>query len=112
MQRGKWSAGLIALCLLGLTKPSMAQLLSLNSDQGVQGVYRYCEYNNGKIYGFNAGSPCPQSFQTPAANGKGMGYFKAESHEGSNKLCIYRVSGQDRSIRIDTHANCPLNQEF
>jgi hypothetical protein len=109
MQSGKLLLGLIVLCA---ASPSMAQMLSLNSDQGVQGAYRYCEYSNSKIYGFPAGMACPPTFQAPAANGKGMGYFKAESHEGSNKLCIYRVSGQDRSIRIDTHANCPLNQEF
>ena len=109
MQRRKLLLGLIAVCW---AMPSMAQLLSLNSDQGVRGAYRYCEYNNGKVYGVDSGSPCPQSIQAPVLNGKGMGFFKAESHEGSNKLCIYRVSGQDRSIRIDTHANCPLNQEF
>jgi hypothetical protein len=112
MQRGKCLTGLLAAITLYSASPCMAGLLSLNSDQGVQGAYRYCEYNNGKIYGFNAATPCPASFQEPIANGKGMGYFKAESQEGTSKLCIYRVSGQDRSIRIDTHANCPLNQEF
>jgi len=92
--------------------PATAQMLSLRSDQGVQGIYRYCEYSNGKLYGFNAASPCPSTFQQPASNGKGMGHFMSESHEGTSKLCNYRVAGQDRSIRVDTHAQCPLNQEF
>lgn len=102
-------AGILALTA---ALPATAQMLSLRSDLGVQGIYRYCEYSNGKVYGFNASSPCPSSFQQPASTGKGMGHFMSESHEGTSKLCIYRVSGQDRSIRIDTHAQCPLNQEF
>lgn len=109
MQIGKLFAGVL---LMAAALPSQAQMLTLRSDQGVQGIYRYCEYNNGKIYGFPASMACPSAYQAPASNGKGMGYFKSESHEGSSKQCIYRVSGQDRSIRVDTHAQCPLNQEF
>ena len=89
-----------------------ATQLSLLSDLGVRGAYRHCEYSNGKVYGINANSSCPPSMAEPAADGKGMGYFKSESHEGSNKQCIYRVAGQDRTLRVDTHAQCPLNHEF
>lgn len=97
---------------MAATLPAQAQMLSLSSDQGIQGIYRYCEYNNGKVYGFPASMACPSAYQAPASNGKGTGYFKSESHEGTSKQCIYRVSGQDRSIRVDTHAQCPLNHEF
>lgn len=102
----------VALLLSGAALSTSAAELSLLADLGVRGAYRYCEYSNGKIYGTDPNSSCPASMAQPAADGKGMGYFKSESHEGSSKQCIYRVSGQDRSIRIDTHAQCPLNHEF
>lgn len=89
-----------------------ATQLSLLADLGMRGVFRYCEYSNGKTYAFDSGRTCPASMQEPAADGKGIGIFKGESHEGTSKLCVYRVSGQDRNIRIDTQAQCPLNQEF
>lgn len=108
MKTGKLFAGLL---VMAAAMPSQAQL-TLKSDQGVQGIYRYCEYSNNKVYMIEAGSSCPATIKEPTANGKGMGYFKSESHEGSSKQCIYRVSGQDRSIRVDTHAQCPLNHEF
>ena len=92
--------------------PSMAGPLSLLSDRGIQGAYRVCEYSNGKAYGFDASQSCPSTFQEPAANGKGMGYFKGESHEGSTKLCIYRVAGQDKTLSVGTNSSCPLNHEF
>lgn len=107
-------AKLLAVALLaGWTASSVAApQLSLLADLGVRGLYRYCEYSNGKIYGINAAETCPPSIAQPAADGKGMGYFKGESHEGSNKQCVYRVSGQDRTLRVDTNAQCPLNHEF
>lgn len=89
-----------------------APQLSLLTDLGVRGAYRHCEYSNGKVYGIDANRSCPPSMAEPAADGKGMGYFKSESHEGSNKQCVYRVAGQDRTLRVDTHAQCPLNHEF
>lgn len=103
---------LLVLSLPCVAVSAIAGPLSIRSDLGVQGVYRYCEYNNGKVYMVEAGSTCPSTIQEPAANGKGIGFFKSESHEGTSKLCIYRVSGQDRSIRVETNASCPLNQEF
>ncbi len=103
---------LIAMLLSGTALSSSAAQLSLLADLGVRGAYRYCEYSNGKVYGTDPNSTCPASMAEPSADGKGMGYFKSENHEGSSKQCIYRVSGQDRSIRIETHAQCPLNHEF
>jgi hypothetical protein len=95
-----------------LISSGAAQQLTLTTDLGVQGIYRHCEYSNGKVYGVDANRTCPASMQEPAATGKGMGYLKTENQEGTSKLCVYRVSGQDRSTRVDTHANCPLNQAF
>src|SRR5690606_5222892 len=89
-----------------------AQRLSLLSDLGVRGAYRHCEYSNGKVYGMNASQSCPSSIAEPADDGRGMASFQSESHEGSNELCVYRVSGQDRTLRVDTQAQCPLNHEF
>jgi hypothetical protein len=90
----------------------MAGPISLSADLGTRGAFRYCEYSNGKVYMFDSGKTCPASMQEPAADGKGIGIFRGESNEGTSKLCIYRVGGQERSIRIDVHAQCPLNQEF
>jgi hypothetical protein len=104
--------GLVVLLSAWAATAAGAPQLSLLSDLGVRGAYRHCEYSNGKVYGMDANRSCPPSIVEPAPDGKGMGYFKSESHEGSNKLCVYRVSGQDRTIRVDTHAQCPLNQEF
>jgi hypothetical protein len=105
---------LTSVCVLTAAHviPCLAGPLTLISDRGLQGAYRYCEYSNGKTYGVDPNQSCPANIQEPAANGKGMGFFMGESHEGSNKLCMYRVSGQDRSIRVGTHTSCPLNQEF
>ena len=109
MKIGQLFAGMLVLTA---ALPATAQLLSLNSDQGMQGIYRYCEYSNGKIYAFQGASSCPSSYQPRPSNGKGIGHFMGENHEGSSKQCVYRVGGQDRSIRVDTHAQCPLNYEF
>lgn len=101
---------------IGLLWPAIAAMaapqLTLTADLGTQGVFRYCEYSNGKTYAVDSGKTCPASMQEPAANGKGIGILRGESHEGTSKLCVYRVSGQDRSIRVESDANCPLNQEF
>lgn len=103
---------LAATLLSGWAAAAAAGPISLISDLGVRGAFRHCEYSNGTVYMFDPGRTCPASMQEPTPNGKGTGIFKGESNEGTSKLCIYRVSGQDRSIRIDVHAQCPLNQDF
>lgn len=89
-----------------------AQQLTLTTDLGVQGIFRHCEYSNGKVYGIEGVQACPATMQEPAATGKGMGIFKGVTQDGTSKLCVYRAGGQDRTLRIDTNANCPLNQQF
>lgn len=110
MRKGKLLGATLVSCwtISSLAAPQ----LTLLTDLGTQGAFRYCQYSNGKTYAFDSGKTCPASMQEPAADGKGIGIFKGESNEGTSKLCVYRVAGQDRSIRIDVHAQCPLNQEF
>lgn len=104
---------LLAILIAGWTTNTMAAPpLTLTADLGTRGIFRYCEYSNGKTYGIDSGKSCPASIQEPTADGRGIGVFIGESNEGTTKLCMYRVSGQDRSLRIDNNANCPLNQQF
>lgn len=103
---------LVAVLLTSWAAAAAAGPIALTVDMGVRGAFRHCEYSNGKVYLFDSGQTCPPSMQEPASNGKGIGIFRGESNEGTSKLCIYRVGGQERNIRIDIHAQCPLNQEF
>lgn len=104
----------LGFAVLALTSAgAWAGNISLDTDYGVRGALHYCRYSNGKVYAFEAGKECPGTMaEPPDRGGRGTGYLKSEAHEGDSKLCIYNVSGMERSIRVTSFANCPLNQEF
>lgn len=85
---------------------------ALAKDLGIQGAFRYCRYSDGRVIGFDSAQACPARAPKVQEAGKGTGMLMRTQMETSSKLCIYRVGGVDKDIRIGLNDTCPLNQEF
>jgi hypothetical protein len=86
---------------------------NLVEDLGVNGLMRYCKYSNGQVYAVNAIEICQISIEDSAPGfGQGQGFFKGEYQDGMTKVCVYDVLGEQRAIRINSTAICPLNPKF
>ncbi len=93
--------------------PARAFNVYLSQDLGVDGLLRYCKYNNGKTYTFNSTDLCPLTLQTdPPGFGQGLGFLKGEYQDGLTKVCIYDVLGQRQGLRLQSTAICPLSSNF
>ncbi|MGK4361076.1 hypothetical protein ACSMFQ_16520 [Ectopseudomonas chengduensis] len=85
----------------------------LEKDLGVQGMMRYCKYNNGKVYTINASQICQLSIQDSSPGfGQGQGFLKGEYRDGMTKVCVYDVLGEQKALRINGTSICPLNPKF
>lgn len=85
----------------------------LEKDLGVQGVVRYCKYNNGKIYTVNSSEICQISIQdSPPDFGQGQGFLKGEYRDGMTKVCVYDVLGEQKALRVSSTSICPLSPKF
>ncbi len=98
--------------------PAFAGTYYLQSDLGVRGIYHFCQYNNGKVYSYNATELCPLSISDDVNNsasytapGK-VGFKVGEYQDGMTKVCVYNVMGQKAAIRIGSVELCPLNYNF
>ncbi|MFL1550089.1 hypothetical protein HX867_13115 [Pseudomonas gingeri] len=104
-----------AIVICGLFSPLYAYAwnYSLVQDMGVQGMARYCKYDNGKVYTVNASDICQISIVDSAPGlGNGQGFLKGEYPDGMNKVCVYDVLGQQKAIRISSVAICPPTSNF
>jgi len=83
----------------------------LQSDLGVNGSIRYCRYSDGKVYTFNALDFCEMAINTNDAMGIGDLVGEKKSDD-MNKICIYDVMGEKKSIRVSIVSLCPISQKF
>ena len=104
---------ILSICCLTLAIPAIAWTYYLQQDFGVNGLMRYCKYNNGQIYTVNAVQICPISINDAAPGfGQGQGFLRGEYMDGMTKVCVYAVLGQQKALRIPSTSLCPLNANF
>ena len=101
------------LFLWALSASAYAWPHNLIKDLGVNGVMRYCQYSNGKVYAVNAAEICQISVEDSAPGfGQGQGFLKGEYQDGMTKVCVYDVLGEQRGLRLSSTSLCPLNPKF
>ncbi|HBO1118233.1 TPA: hypothetical protein L4E70_006484 [Pseudomonas aeruginosa] len=104
-----------AVLFLGFIASFQAYAWNYNliQDMGVSGAYRYCKYNNGKVYTVNAAEICQISISDSSPGfGTGKGFLKGEYADGMSKVCVYNVLGQEKAIRISSVSICPATADF
>lgn len=104
-----------SLCLVAtlFSNSAFAWTVTLVQDLGVNGLMRYCKYNNGKVYTVNAVELCQMSIEDSAPGfGQGAGFLQGQYQDGMTKVCVYDVLGQKKALRIGATSLCPLNPTF
>ncbi|MDC9822976.1 hypothetical protein PRN20_04470 [Devosia sp. ZB163] len=97
--------------LATMNSPAAAMTYFLRSDQGVQGLERFCEYSNGQTYTVNSIDLCPMSIEdNPVASG--TGFLQGEYQDGMTKVCVYDVLGSEKGLRVNAAELCPLTAKF
>jgi hypothetical protein len=93
---------------------AMAWTYHLQSDLGLQGQFRYCEYDNGESYTVNPAELCPLTVEDtpPGMAIAAEGFLVGEYMDGMSKVCVYEAMGAEKALRFSSTSICPLSTSF